>query len=212
MTMLKRIFVAISLMLISQASFSTLIVDTGTPSGSGSGSAWLLSDANWLAGEFSLTEDYVITDIFGYMYDTDGGSLTLAIYGDGGDIPDTANEIFSGTFNVAAGSQADWYGLSNLNLSLAAATYWVAFEVRATDDYSGGIAYTSPNPLNDHAFGTDEGYTNQNTVEANIGVQIYGDPDVHNVPEPSSLLLILLGLLSVIWMQKGKGSRHLVLS
>jgi hypothetical protein len=174
------------------------IVDTGTPSGD---LAWALHSDQWLAAEFSLGMAYTLTDIEGYMLDNIG-QLTVAIYGDGGEVPDTGNEFYSQSFTVPGDSQTpyDWYGLSGLSWSLLTGTYWVAFEVRAGDTYNGGMREDPPNPLADEAAKT----SGPNYFECDglyLGIKIQGTPGAP-VPEPATMLLFGSGLAGLFGFRR----------
>ncbi|HTZ40977.1 MAG TPA: hypothetical protein VMB77_12510, partial [Syntrophales bacterium] len=93
----------------------------------------------FLAGQFSLSQAYTITEIDGWMYPHGSGTtFTIAIYGDGGLVPNST-QFFSQQASVGTGTcppigpcqPIGWYGLSGLNLSLNQGTYWAAFEVRS---------------------------------------------------------------------------------
>ncbi len=96
--------------------FADSIVDTGTPT---SIDGAVLSSSQWFAGEFSLNQQTKVNKIFGYFrtYSYGYGDLTLALYADGGDIPDVTNELFSSSIYIS--EPLGWYGVSGLDLELS---------------------------------------------------------------------------------------------
>lgn len=107
-------------------SYDSQSIDTGYDI-NGIGDSWALDVYQWLAGQFILSKSSTFNSIQGYMWGQDDGQIRLAIYkSDNVDnIPVGApifNQIFS-TFDADG-----WYGLSDMNLSLDAGTYWAAFE------------------------------------------------------------------------------------
>ena len=168
------------------------IVDTGPGPATAGGPS--LASFQWLAAEFSISQPYIITDVQGWMHNIDAlGTATAAIYTDGGEIPGT--ELFSASFSGTP--TVDWYGPSGLSWSLAAGTYWVAFEVRPGDTFYGAMPTPSGSPLANEAAvtGNSNGlYIVQDDLD--MGVRIQADPV--SVPEPSTLLLLAGGLAALI--------------
>jgi hypothetical protein len=75
-----------SCMVLPYAVHADMIIDTGEPPDVDGGA--VLDSSQWLAGEFTLTEAYTITDVLGWMNCDTPGDVTVVIYGDGGDVPD----------------------------------------------------------------------------------------------------------------------------
>jgi hypothetical protein len=168
---------------------AAIIINTGVPT---SGDMGLYNDTDigiqWAAAEFPLDKAYTITDILGYMTPYPGtrpsgpyeGSLTLTIYGDGGEVPDTGDEKYSQLYSVT--SSGGWQGLSGLNWNLPAGTYWVAFEVRSGNTYYGGMPWmNTPNPLDNYAAFLGTSYNPTDHIE--IGIKI----NAVSVPESVSI-------------------------
>ena len=107
-------------------SYDSQSIDTGYDI-NGNGDNWALDAYQWLAGQFTLSKSSIIDSIKGYMWGQPDGEIRLAIYNS-----DNVNNIpigaplFNQIFNTS--DEDGWYGLSGMNLSLDAGTYWASFE------------------------------------------------------------------------------------
>ncbi|HOW59627.1 MAG TPA: PEP-CTERM sorting domain-containing protein [Candidatus Omnitrophota bacterium] len=207
---LKIAFLAFAFLVMGRAhSYAVLIVDTDIPSMI---SGMSLTPTQYLAGEITLPDAKRISDIEGWIdqYDQVATSLTLSIYGDAGLIPDGNDLIFRNTFLVpgcGGGSCADWYGLHGMSLDLGPGSYWVAFEVLAGNTYDGAMSVIPPHPLNYAAFynaGTGSmAWWSQG--QAGFGLRVYSDESTGPaVPEPSTIVLSVLGLGGLAFKKKFK--------
>lgn len=143
---------------ISGYAYGALIVDTGQPpidpnTGIAGAGPALLS-TQFLAGKISLSGGATITGIqtFGGSY---GGNYTIALYADQGTIPKVGDELFSSTaFWGSNFGMPDWSSASSLNWHVAAGSYWVAFEVRPGQTFSGYLTrdLSLANPLSAYAY------------------------------------------------------------
>lgn len=127
-----------SLLLLSPVHASAeLIVDTGVPT------SWpdaagdpILDSGQWLAGRFSVAEAYRISTIEGYMASaTNGGTFSVSIYSNGGDVPGSLLYLTGAmaspvAFDNSGNAVPEWFGASGLDWLLVPGNYWVAFEVR----------------------------------------------------------------------------------
>jgi hypothetical protein len=190
--------VALLALILSNQVKADIIVDTGTPNQLGS--AIMLSDAQWLAAEFTTTQAWQIDSLKGFINaDTSNpvnATYTVALYTNINNRPDTSSEVFAqqSTFGTDG-----WNGLQGLNVALNAGTYWLAFEVRSGDTLQGLMAVFAPNPVQtayNDATG-NAGYLPTTGANYNFGVQISA------VPVPPSLFLFASGLLAM-------GGRRLV--
>jgi hypothetical protein len=141
---LFALFFLLTSIVLNSSAFGVTIVDTGP--GPDAFGGYDLSRDQWFAGKFSTSEQFIITDVKGWMASTwyGDGTATAVIYSDGGTIPGT--ELFSARFTVPGNyesiSTSDlWYGPSGLNWPLGSGTYWVAFEVRGGDGLDGYMPF-----------------------------------------------------------------------
>lgn len=183
----------VALILIVQGEAHALfIVDTGQPTSVG---GYYIYSGQWLAAEFTLNQAYTLTGVYGWMgsYPTPDYT-TLAIYGDGGEIPDVNNELYSQSFFVSSPyATYNWHGPSAVNWALPAGTYWAAFEVRPGQTFVGVMPYSPPNPLINEAYaGPSHQYYEQDIL--NIGLRVQTQDAEPIVPEPANLLVLGLGL------------------
>jgi hypothetical protein len=195
------LFCAMSCLLLPHAASAALIVDTGQPPGSGGA---VLDPTQWLAGEFTLSQTYTVTDVLGWMHEWTAGDMTVAIYGDGGDVPDTSSELYSQTFYADHPTTGDdaWIGAEGVSWDLGPGTYWAAFEVRTGNTWF-GMPMSAPSPLDYYAYTSGGIWTNAS--EANLGFRIFGDrlqPIV--IPAPGALLLGGFGIAVVGWLRRRK--------
>jgi len=169
------------------------IVDTGTPNQTGS--PLTLSDGQWLAAKISTNQNWQISSLEGFISaDTgnpDSATYTVALYGNGANNrPDTYNELFA---QQATFIRDGWNGLQGLNLALDSGTYWLAFEVRASDTLQGLMPVFAPNALQT-AFNdttSNAGYLLTSGSSYNFGVQVSA------VPVPPALLLFVSGFFAI---------------
>ena len=198
---MKRLMMccALSCMLLANAASADLIVDTGQPSVLPS--ALSVSSSQWLAGEFTLGQAYTVTDVVGWMFEigTGEGNMTVAIYDDGGDVPDATSELYSQTFyaDLPDGPKnACWVGAEGVSWDLGPGTYWAAFEVR-TGSTQFVMPVTAPSPLANYAnfMPTLRPEWRDLSSAYALGMRVYGDV----VPVPGAALLGALGLIAAGW-------------
>ena len=208
---MKRNLIGIylSMLILCGSNFvqAALIVDTGT--GPDSLGGWSLDTDQWLSAEFNLDQDTYLTGLYGWMSNNNrtGDNFTISIYGDGGEIPDSNNLLYSNGGQISGTEgHANWEGYEitytdpngNTGLFLTAGTYWLGYELRTinyNNPYVGAMPNDSQSPLDNYAFnGTG---TWQEYDSLNLGVRIEGTPAAP-VPEPATMLLFGTGLIGLV--------------
>ena len=224
MRYLIRLFVFSITVFLSYPSFATVIVDTGVtpcvqyqPCG-GIGINNRSGIQSSAAAEFTLTETTVLTDLFLWMgtFFQVGNDFTMAIYADGGDIPQATNELYSSAVVITdTGDEDDynnqWQGLTGLSWLLDPGEYWLAAEVRDGQTYRGYLPgsrlVSVPNPVPNYAFLHTPNGSWLSDESLDFSVRIEGD--LVAVPEPASIYLLMVMLFFVaisskrnIWFRK----------
>lgn len=159
--------VILVLILLSFSKSFAYLIDTGTPT---SDWATMLNyphqSESALAGQFVLNNSYNINSITTFLRpDYSSGSLPLSIYGNSNvtyhntlyDVPNVNSQFYSNTFNVQGKNLVggnwtpDWYGPTDVNLSLGPGKYWVAYGAGGNDTWVGGLVLDAPYPLPNYA-------------------------------------------------------------
>ena len=201
--MKKAYFVALLLgfsILGADLASADIIVDTGT-SGIFDENTGIstLRETQYLAGQFTLTQDITLSSVEGFF----GGNrahvqtLTTAIYTNSGNLPGV--ELYSKQFATAPGDLGGWFGTFDNSWSLSAGTYWVSMEIRPGDDfYYGSMPNNAVEPMQLEAwkrsvFGSME-WSAFNLGGASGPAFRLSSPDQAPVPEPATMLLFGTGL------------------
>ena len=159
------------------------IVDTG--SGPESHWGYALSEDQSLGASFNVAAATTINSVEGWMWSTAPGTVTVQLI-DGNDA--NGDVLFSGSFAATAGP-AMWWGADNLGWVVAGGDYTVTFH--ADPEFFGAMPSAAPNPLVTE-WVNDGGQTTWYPADdLDLGVRIAA------VPEPSSYVLMLVGLLGV---------------
>lgn len=197
--------IALLAMTIGQQAQADVLIDTGAPNMTGF--PLILDGNNWLAAEFTITNDWQINAINAYMT-SDGNqastTFNISIYDNSTqNLPDMNSQEFSQ--QATYGTTDGWNGVSGINnLILHTGSYWVAFEVDTTG--TNPLQATMPvfvaNPMQAVAWGPyNYGYHAASGNDYNFGVQING---VSTVPVPPSALLFVSGLFAASRLGKRK--------
>lgn len=183
-------------MATSMPAMASYIVNTGTPSG---GPGWSFYANQYFAGKFSIGESETVNSLEAYFSSGSPGNVTYQILAQGGIDPGAV--LFS---QVAAVSSATlgWHGVFGLSETLPAGTYWVA---AVPDANINGVEPGSvPNPMLAYDQANLNGYeagsaNNFDFSYLKTGFRIDATPaapTLASVPEPGSIALLGLGILS----------------
>ncbi len=202
---------AIALLAPSQAHAAD-IVNTPVTSG-GLTQAYTLDGSNWVAQSFSLDANTQITSVMAYLLSNAGGSDTgtqfsVAIYANEmGNVSRPALNFnldnHGALFVQDATYKGDgWNGLSQLQWSLGAGSYWLALEVSpdSSNAPTGLLAPTGALLATGVASYTDGQHYAVTSPSESFGLRITGAAPA--VPEPNALALMLAGMGVVGWLRK----------
>ena len=197
---MRNCFIAVCLLFAGSVQ-AEYIVNTG--SGGTASTGTVVNLHNYLAGQFTLTDPYIISSVEGWFGPNSEGKLTAVIYdnreyeGTNTELP--GSELFSQQFLIDSPSTDDyaWDGAYGLSWSLDPGTYWLAFEGRPGVENWGWawMPGEAPDPLSRYAI-----KPNWPTWEP-----LYGDHSgirINAVHVPASALLFGSGLFGLIGLAR----------
>ena len=188
---LMTVGVVASLLTGGQQAVAATLVDTGP----GTGTSWLFGSSQWFAGEFTLTDHWIVESLEAHLNIFNGGNVTVRILGDGGNVPNSTT-YFSQSFLASTGQ--GWQGVFGTGPLLMAGTYWAEFQPDSSiiAAWEGG----APNPLDEYALYTFGGWQDYgpNALDfLQVGVRIEGFGPVP-LPAGGLLLISALGGIAVL--------------
>lgn len=198
----------IAQLLITTAASGITLVDTGSPALSANG-AVSLDRSQWMGVRFVLDNSYQITDIKSYFYapTNNPGTLTVVLYNEISGVPGAA--LYSKEFTIQSSYTKDWHSVSELDWLVSSGNYWLTYEVREGQTFSGALEFPAPTPLVT-AIKNDFGYSDWTVLNGlgfGFGLFVAGDP-VSSVPEPETLALLGLGMLAFAGRRRRIGSAY----
>ncbi len=166
-----------------------------------------VDSGNWMAEKFSVSTSTQIDSVMAYLLSADaagdaGKTFTIALYADSGNLPSldfsAANQ--GQLFQATASYNADgWNGVSGLDWTVTAGSYWIALEGGAdTNSASYLQAPTGALPVAEAVTYYAGGqHYNATGLSDSFGLQVTAVTPA--VPEPGSLALMLtsLGVLAL---------------
>jgi hypothetical protein len=190
--------IAVLALAVAAGARAGLLVDTGPGPGAPGGiGGWRLDSTQFLAGEFQLSSPATITgaDIWAETYFGAGGELDVSLFSGG----PAGSLLGGGSTTVPAGDDAGWFGVSGLDISVPAGTYWVDFSTPVLGwgdtptSFLAGPPLAPVSPLSDYQY-TNGGFWND-YPGLDIGVQVYG---ISSVPDcPGTSLMLACGLIGL---------------
>lgn len=200
-----RLIIATAVLLLlaaGSATASTVVVETGPGPTDLFADSLIVSETQWLAGQFSVAQSTRLHTIQGWIsWDgQDSHEMRVSLYNDVAGLP--SSSFYSDTFSVTE-TLPGFYGLSSLSplVTLDAGTYWVSFE---SDDFFSGYSMLVPALGGSAPFLQTALYDGSawNLDPLGIGAYIEGSP----VPEPGSMVLLGTGLVGIVvaWRSRRK--------
>jgi hypothetical protein len=198
---------------ISQPVYSATVsvVDTGAVPGGPFPGGFLISQVQWLGGQFTVDQNLEINIAQGWVTQEGflSGKLAVSLFSDSNDLPDSA--IFTREFDVAQSGEtiSSWLGPTDLSWSVTPGEYWLVFlkisdpeNIEIQLNMRGTDAEPPPNPLSNIAYYTEASGAWFAAGNLSPGIRVSGSP----VPIPPAVWLFgsALGLLG--WVKRRKAS------
>lgn len=211
--MKSGIFAALALGASIGTASAAHVVDTGQPTGDGTGPAVVLASFQYLAGRFTTTEEFRITGLSAFVSNHSEPleqEMTLSIASGPLDpMGATLTRLTSAEISVTLDyTGSKWVSGSIANYTLAAGTYWIIASIEPGQvSYGLGMPWGAPNPLEAPAFWGDSYLDQGNYIWRpdpefhSLGFRVEGDL-AQSVPEPTGLALMGLGFAVILVLRR----------
>ena len=196
---MRNYFIALCLMFTGSVQ-AEYIINTG--SGGTASTGPVVNSTQFLAGQFTLTDSYIIKSVEGWFGPNSEGTITAVIYNS--DVVLPGSELFSQQFLIDSPSTDDyaWDGAFGLSWTLDPGTYWLAFEGQPGVMGWGWMPEEAPDPLSMYAVkpNSPDWVSSVSVLGLGLGMRISA------VPVPAAVWLFGSGLIVLISIARRKKS------
>jgi hypothetical protein len=123
---------------------------------------------------FTLENAATISQLDGWMRVRQAGILTVSVFSVSAStgLPDV--ELFTASAALAQNTTPAWRGVSGLNWTFDAGSYWAIFGAPDGDTFYGSMPRDPPNPLTKYAF-TSSGVWTTSEFVSRAGIRLSGE-------------------------------------